>query len=297
MDYSFSHYLLAKQSVDDRALNRNVYESLLACLPESPVRIVEVGAGIGTMLARLLDWGLLTNGEYVLVDEMQDNIEFARAWLPRRAEESRLHAHDMGPDTLRLFDETRDIHVSFVNKDVFEFIHHGPRPAELLIAHAFLDLLPMPGSLRELLKLLRPGGLAWLTINFDGLTSFEPSMDSNLDQQIERLYHDSMDMRPSGGDSQAGRHLFSHLRAVGAEILAAGASDWVVHAVEGRYPADEAYFLNFILHFFEQSLGGHPGLDEAQFKTWLLQRRDQIESGELVYIAHQTDFLVKLKGE
>jgi SAM-dependent methyltransferase len=297
MNYSFPHYLLAKQSVDDRALNRHVYENLLACLPEEPVRIIEVGAGIGTMLARLLDWGLLTRGEYVLVDEMSENIEFARSWLVERAEENRLHAHNLGSNVLRLYDETRDVRVSFANMDVFDFVRMGPPPAELLIAHAFLDLLPMPASLRELFTLLRPGGLAWLTINFDGLTSFEPSIDVELDQKIERLYHQTMDTRLSGGDSQAGRHLFSHLRAVGADILAAGASDWVVHAIDGRYPADEAYFLHFILHFFEQSLGGHPGLDASCFQTWLMQRRAQVDTSELVYIAHQTDFLVKLKGE
>jgi hypothetical protein len=52
MEYSFPHYLLSKQSVDDRALNRNVLDSLKANLRAAPIRIIEVGAGIGTMLAR-----------------------------------------------------------------------------------------------------------------------------------------------------------------------------------------------------------------------------------------------------
>jgi len=102
-----------------------------------------------------------------------------------------------------------------------------------------------------------------------------------------------MDMRPTGGDSQTGRHLFSHLKNSGAQILAAGASDWVVHAVSGKYPADEKYFLECILHFFEESLGGNKNLDAGIFSDWLAQRREQIENGELVYIAHQIDFLVK----
>ena len=97
--------------------------------------------------------------------------------------------------------------------------------------------------------------LAWLTVNFDGVTSLEPLLDPDLDARIERLYHRSMDTRPSGGDSQAGRHLFKHLSQVGAEILSAGSSDWVVYPVDGQYPDDEAYFLQFILHFFEENLG------------------------------------------
>ena len=75
--------------------------------------------------------------------------------------------------------------------------------------------------------------------------------------------------------------------------MAAGASDWVVHAVNGTYPAEEAYFLQFILHFFEESLTGHAGLEPEMFANWLQERQAQVGRGELVYIAHQMDFLVK----
>jgi hypothetical protein len=67
-----------------------------------------------------------------------------------------------------------------------------------------------------------------------------------------------------------------------------------VHAVNGKYPADEAYFLHFILHFFEESLTGHAELDAGAFANWLKERHAQIEHGELVYIAHQMDFLAKV---
>jgi hypothetical protein len=153
----------------------------------------------------------------------------------------------------------------------------------------------MPDSLSKLLSLTK--GLAWLTINFDGVTTFEPTIDATLDEQIEQLYHETMDTRPTGGDSQSGRHLFGHLRSAGAEILAAGASDWVVYPVNAKYPDDEAYFLHFILHFLEESLTGHPKLEEGAFANWLRERRAQIERGELVYIAHQMDFLVKPNPE
>ncbi|MBI3174403.1 MAG: hypothetical protein HYZ25_11825 [Chloroflexi bacterium] len=291
MDYSFQHYLLAKQSVDDRALNRPVYEQMTASLPVQPLRIIEVGAGIGTMLARLVRWGWLKQADYVLVDEMTENIAYAADWLSRWGTETGLSVERDGADRLRLFDPSHEIRVSLVRADVFDFIRSQPAPADLLIAHAVLDLLPLPASLPPLFSLTK--NLAWLTVNFDGLTSLEPILGPELDSEIERLYHRSMDARPSGGDSQCGRHLFSHLRAVGADLLSAGASDWVVHPVNGSYPADEAYFLQFILHFFEESLSGHPELDPAAFSAWLAERRAQVERGELVYIAHQMDFLVQ----
>jgi hypothetical protein len=224
---------------------------------------------------------------------MQENIDFAQTWLPQWADENHFRWERRNENHLRLFDNTRDLNVSFVCADVFDFISSDPPKADLLIAHAFLDLLPMPESLPKLFSLVKPDGLAWLTLNFDGVTTLEPVIEPALDLKIERLYHQTMNERPTGGDSQSGRHLFKHLRDSGVQILAAGPSDWVVYAQNGRYQADEAYFLHFILHFFEQSLTGHPGLDPKTFADWLQERRAQIDRGELVYIAHQMDFLVQ----
>lgn len=365
MEYSFPRYLLAKQTVDDRALNKDVLAALKSRLsasnlrsstasaadirlsalrqlsvPESVSSVIEVGAGIGTMLTRLLRWNILPpNVDYTLVDEMPENIAFARQWLPAWARENGYQVDTLPEKNIRLSASTsvpQSVTIRFVQADVFDFVRFSdsdlrfsdssivqsvPPPADLLIAHAFLDLLPMPGSLPKLFSLLKPGGLAWLTINFDGVTTLEPpfrfpdssavdsvSSDSDLrlsasrqpsvpesvDSLIERLYHHSMDTRPTGGDSRSGRHLFGHLKQAGAEILAAGASDWVVYPANGQYPADEAYFLHFILHFFETSLVNHPELDPRLLQEWLKQRRAQIERAELVYIAHQMDFLTRV---
>jgi hypothetical protein len=196
-----------------------------------------------------------------------------------------------GPDQLHICDQTRDIHIHLECADVFDFIEKNEKPADLLIAHAFLDLLPMPGSLEKLFSLTK--GLAWLTLNFDGMTTLQPVIDDSFDETVERLYHKSMDGRPSGGDSRTGRKLFDHLRLLNAEVIAAGASDWVVHSAHGAYPADEKYFLHFILSFFENSLKTHAELEPASFNSWLAERRAQIERGELVYIAHQMDFLIR----
>jgi hypothetical protein len=293
MDYSFPHYLLSKQTVDDRALNRHVYETLVSNLPDRPVRIIEVGAGIGTMPIRLLRWGLLKNAEYIAVDAMPGNIDFGTKWILKQTSESGLQNERLGENKLRIYDDAREVHLTLLADDVFAYIQSNPDLADLLIAHAFLDLVPLPDSLPKLFSLLNPGGLAWLTINFDGVTIFEPTLDPQLDADIERSYHRTMDDRPSGGGSQTGRLLFSYLRKSGVNLLASGASDWVVHAVDGSYPGDEAYFLNFILHFFEQSLAGSPELDPAAFSNWLSKRQRQVDHGELIYIAHQLDFLIR----
>lgn len=297
MDYSFSHYLLSKQTVDDRALNKDVLNALRVNLHPEPVTIIEVGGGIGTMLKRLIEWRILCNGNYVLVDALEANIAYAREWIPQWATQSGLSVErqrlpeEFGPNHIRVYDQTRDVQITLECAEVFDFVQRNETPADLLIAHSFLDLLPLPVSLEKLFRLTK--SLAWLTLNFDGLTTLEPIIDRALDEKIEQLYHKTMDTRPSGGDSQTGRKLFKQLRSLDAEIIAAGASDWVVHTTNGRYPAEEAYFLHFILTFFENSLKTSAELDVAEFEAWLAKRHAQIDRGELVYIAHQMDFLVK----
>ncbi|MBE7436739.1 MAG: hypothetical protein HS100_22695 [Anaerolineales bacterium] len=291
IEYSFPRYLLSKQSVDDRALNKDVFNALKASLPESPIRIIEVGAGIGTMIRRLTRWDMLRETDYVLVDEMAGNIDFASAWIPQWAGEAGLSVERSAPNQIRVFDEVRDVQIHLECADVFDFIQKNKTPADLLIAHAFLDLLPMPGSLSKLLTLTN--SLAWLTLNFDGVTTLEPLIDEKLDALIESHYHSTMDTRPTGGSSHSGRLMFSHLKQEGAEIVAAGSSDWVVHPRNGGYPPDEEYFLHFILHFFEQSVWTCTELTEEKLEAWLQARRRQIERGELTYIAHQLDFLVR----
>ena len=298
MEYSFPKYLLSKRTVDDRALNARVFERLRLALPgKRPLKIIEAGAGIGSMLARLLGWGLLDQANYTAVDASPESVAYAGEWLPLQAGGLGLQV-ERSAGELRLTGHGRDVRLHLVAGDVIDYIASQPEPADLLIAHAFLDLLPLPASLPPLFSLLVPGGLAWLTLNFDGATIFEPPIDPAFDAQVEALYHLSMDERITGGqpsgDSRTGRHLFAHLRQAGVQILEAGASDWVVFPHQGGYPADEAYFLHFILHFLEISVKGRPDLDQPRFASWLATRHAQVERGELIYIAHQMDFLVRV---
>ena len=67
-EYSFARYLAAKRTVDDRALNKDVLERLKRELPSATVRIVELGAGLGAMASRLVDWGIVRRATYVLLE-------------------------------------------------------------------------------------------------------------------------------------------------------------------------------------------------------------------------------------
>lgn len=281
-DLDFIRYLSSKRSVDDRALNpavlRRLTETLQAAPRASETRILEVGAGIGAMVERILELEHLERATYTAIDRRPENIEEAAR---------------------RLSNTPGRIHLELQTIDLFEFVENerGARTWDLLVASSFLDLVEVATTLPRLLDLVRPGGLCYFTFNFDGATILEPPIDPAVDAQVESLYHRTMDERVidgrSSGDSRCGRHLFGHLRAAGTEILAAGSSDWVVCAGAGGYPEDEAHFLRCIVGFIEQALAEHPELDAEIFREWIRKRRAQIETHELMYVAHQLDFLAR----
>jgi SAM-dependent methyltransferase len=298
--YSFTRFLSAKRSVDDRALNGQVWQQLLSLLRTAaaarPLHILELGAGIGSMAERLICANVLTEGTYTAIDVNPDAVAQGRDEARRWAEASGFQYH-INPTGGRLQRDRLDITLHLETVDLFDFIAEpqGQRAWDLLVAHALLDLLDIPTALPALLSVLSPGGLFYFPITFDGASILEPAIDPTYDAHIESLYHATMDQRvvrgrPSG-DSRTGRHLFGHLRALGANILGAGSSDWVVFAGPNGYPDDEAYFLHDIIHTIHTALAQHPELDPDRFARWVHQRHTQIEDEILVYVAHQLDVL------
>lgn len=280
MEYDFARYLAAKETVEDRALNGYVRAALGVALPSGPLNVLEVGAGGGAMVARLAGREIV-GGRYTAVDAAPANAAALRQ---------------------RFAAGSLSVELEVVTADAYAFARQmrGRRPWDLLVAHAFLDLADAPRLLPELFALLRPGGHFYFPINFDGLTALQPVIDPSFDDEVVAAYHRTMDERrhegrPTGG-SRAGRELLTHIPAAGGEILAAGASDWVVWPRDGAYPADEAYFLRHMLHFFESSLTGRPELDAARLQAWLARRRAQIDAGELVFIVHQLDLFGRVPG-
>lgn len=295
---AFIRYLAAKKTVDDRALNRQVWAAFEQAVTEraQPLQVLEIGAGIGTMIERTLAAGLWQQAEYTALDVDATLIAAARLRVPNWAMAHGWKVMDTG-DTLRLSSQNRHIDLRFTVADCFDFAlaQAGRRTWDLLLAHAFLDLVDLPTALPLFLDLLRPGGLFYFTLTFDGVTAFQPELDPRFEARLEAAYHGTMDARrvagrPSG-DSRSGRHLLALLMSLPVTLLAAGPSDWLVWPQGGRYPADEAFFLHAIVDTVGRALAGHPDIDPERLATWLRVRHAQIERGELIYLAHQLDVL------
>jgi SAM-dependent methyltransferase len=291
--FDYARYLAAKTTVDDRALNRQVLAELRRLMPAGAPRVLEVGAGLGTMVARLMDWATVGAGEYTLLDADRQLLDGSRRWLSDWAAARGLRC-DPRPDGLQV----GDLRVRLVHAELGSYLQaaHGA-PADVLIANAVLDLVDVPAVLPALLRLLAPGGAYWFTVNYDGESIFAPGHP--CDGQIMQAYHRDMDERirygRPAGESQTGRHLFAHLRAAGAPAVAAGSSDWVVHAgPDGTYPGDEAYFVQSILDTIRSALRDR--VEPGDLAGWVTERSAQLAAGELVYIAHQLDFVGRSPG-
>jgi SAM-dependent methyltransferase len=300
-EYSFTRYLEAKKSVDDRSLNRHVWDMLAGALPDQPgdrpLKIFEIGAGIGTMLVRMIERDLFYHAEYTGIDSQIENTEYARKYLRDWAENNN-HQIAEWKHGLRISGVEFEIKVDLINADLYEYMEtHPSQDFDLLVANAFLDLAPLPETIGQLFYWGGKDYLYYFSINYDGLTILEPVIDAQFDQLVLSLYHDTMNNRiingKQYGDHQTGRHLMDSIPRNGGSILSAGSSDWVVYPESGGYAIDEAYFLHFIIHTIDGALRGNHALDEQMFAKWIQLRHAQIEQAQLVYIAHQMDYFGK----
>ena len=136
MNFDYVRYLAAKATVDDRALNRHVLAELGRLMPAGSPRVLEVGAGLGTMVARLMDWGVVGAGEYILLDADRQLLDCSRRWLCDWAAARGLRSNLL-PDGLRV----GDLRVRLVHAELGSYLEaaHGAA-ADVVVAHAVLDL-------------------------------------------------------------------------------------------------------------------------------------------------------------
>lgn len=291
-------YLAAKKAIDDRALNRYVWTALCQALPQTTgtesARILEIGAGIGTMLARVVDWGLLTGpATYVATDSEVGHLRSARHYLADWAAQQGHNLSWSGTERGRLSTPLAEIDLMFEVVRGEELARRTDTLGtfHLVIAHAVLDLVDLSVVLPGLRAQLTSGGLAYLTCNFDGTTLFLPEYPGEEEWEFLRRYHGSMEARRPGA-SHTGRRLLELLQRPGLELLAVGSSDWVIHPRHAGYSKDEAFFLQALITTVERELiKSDPPL--SGLAAWARTRHQQVEAGVLSFLARNLDFLVR----
>lgn len=291
MTGSFQRYLRAKQTVDDRALDERLIDDLRETLAtratasDGPLRVLEVGAGIGTMLTRFIEWDVLPAGRirYTAVDLQSENI----AEFPRYIEtwaDNRSITVENG-EQLTLVDTDQRIELELVDAEAIAYAEATKEKYDLVVGAALLDILDL-SNLPALVGTLANGGVYYFPITFDGGTRFSPSHAA--DRAVEQSYHEHMDHK-AGGSSQAGSEALSRLQQLPGISIDAAGSDWIVRPRDGAYPADETYFLKFILDSIEDAVTEITDGEFEPLEGWLDSRRAQVDAGQLIYLTHQLD--------
>ncbi|WP_144905459.1 class I SAM-dependent methyltransferase [Halobellus captivus] len=300
MNHARARYLESKRSVDDRALAPRVTERMRSELDSNPT-VVEVGCGTGATVPRLLAWGI-DSGEYHGVDTDETVVSFARRVRPMGLERAGYTVVDTAADRSLSISGSAggstegcdftvsDLRVTFEACEAIETLT-SISDIDLVVAQSFADLVSLPLLIDAIEAALRPGGLAYLPITFDGGTIFQP--DHPADESVERAYHAAIDDLP-GRDVHAGRHLADLLRRREGELIAMASSDWIVRPQNGSYPDDERYFLGQILRFVEEAISS-ASAEPSEFDDWLATRRRQLDAGELLYVAHGYDLLYRTR--
>ena len=295
----FVRYLKSKTSVDDRALHPRVWSAMAGALTagtaRTPLRVVEAGAGIGTMIVRLIEHGVLAHAIYHAVEADAGLVPAAMTHVSEWVDAHGWSAENAA-ESMALSRKDQRVHVRWHAADFYTFAEDHPvGESDLVLAHAFLDLVDVDRAVPRLLGFLRPGGVFCFTLTFDGLTAFLPEDDPPFERELLRAYHRTMDHRTVGGEasghSQSGRQLIDLLRRMGIRLLEAGPSDWLVLPANGLYPKDEAYFLHFIVETVRRAVPREAPLDPRRVEAWAATRHDQIDRGELTFMAHQWDVL------
>lgn len=290
--FDYPDYLSAKKLIDDASLNPKVWAELLNILQtrqsdSQSVRILEIGAGIGTMIERLLQSGLLLNCDYTTLELEPGFDVVARQRLENwcRRHDGRLSLESDG--TWRVAQGNSRVNILWTCSDAMNLSRYFQDGAfDLMIGHAVVDLLPVPLCMPAMLECLADSGAFYFSLNYAGVTSFHPPHPT--DQAISEAYNADMDSRFPALDwkpSQTGILLGPWLSGQGHTILAEGSSNWNLTSATGSaLPANR--FIGNILDTIAKALNGMPGLD-----NWLQGRYEQLQRGELTLHAGNHDYL------
>ncbi len=231
--FDYPDYLSAKKPVDDESLNQAVWKSMINWLKTrqdntKSLKILEIGAGIGTMLERLLETDLLTNCTYTAIEMEAPFRESAFNRLENWSKDNNFSFTKINKDKILISNNDKSIELDWIIGDVLNIKDRIENNYyDLLIGHAVIDLLPVPQCMPGLLTFLKPGAGFYLSLNFSGNTQFIPAHPE--DEKISAAYHQDMDNRFPDLDWQpslTGIALGPWLTSQGHKIIEHGPSDW-----------------------------------------------------------------------
>lgn len=291
--FDYVQYLAVKKNIDDRSLNKTVWLEFSTWLKtesegKETLKVLEIGAGIGTMVERLLDAALLLNCHYIAIEPEAEfknaALERLSAWASKNNCKFTFDSEGLWLISSNKLKLTIEWHMSSANEIDANF---AKDEFDLLLSHAVIDLLPVPEIMPSILDKLKAKGAYYFSLNFSGETDFYPEHES--DREISQNYHADMDSRFPDLDWQpslTGSALPNWLKKYGCQTVIKGESDWQLGEFEalGRLREEDSLFLRNILDTIKKALSGLPILDD-----WLRVRYKQLDQGQLAIKISNSD--------
>lgn len=294
---SYVNYLEAKQSVDDRSINQNVWTTFVQKVNKGyrskSFHLLEIGAGTGHTFFKILDALELHQYKYSIVEIESDHVSTLVGKLSAWGEIHGGKVEPRGEGQYMVQLPGKEIEVQIIEQDIESFLgaHIQEKSYDAIVGQAIIDLLDIDKIFPLMARVVKRGGLYYFPISFDGMTSFVPVYNIDVDRKVEKIYHDSM-LRGGRDRSQTGRQILVYLLNNGFQVDAVGSSDWIIYPDRhGNYEGREGYFLRHILDLVAKELALSSQIEERTAHQWYSHRLLQLERGELIYIAHQLDIL------
>ena len=283
--------------MDERALNRRVRRAAAEALrnpardrgADRALRALEVGAGAGDGFGRWMELAApFERVEFTATDPSLALLGAHRKAVAAWATRNGCRVASADGDAVRIEGRGQRVVVRFREAAAPDGLDLLPTGAfDLLAAQSVWDLTPPGTALRVARRLLRAGGVLCSTLTFCGETRLEPPLAA--DRRILARYHRSISAR--GGDPGAGARLTAEAERAGSgfAVLASGRSDWRVTPAAAGYAPEELAFVEAVLGFIEQEVGGRSDLPEAA--DWFASRRAALAAGELGFRAANRDLV------
>jgi hypothetical protein len=222
--------------------------------------------------------------------------------IARREAERWLHALGLEPRMEAGAIQTlgkRGERLTAVRFAVDEVKHHrADRFYNVITAHAFLDLAPLPETLRRFADWLQPGGYLYASTNYDGDTVLlRVYDDADFEARLLEHYNQTMERRrvdgQATGGAYCGRRLHGLLPEYGFDILAHGGSDWNVAPVQGEYRDGDSVCLTALLEMIYGE-GQRSGLFcQDELDRWYEDRLRSLSEQKLTLSIRQLDLLAQ----
>ena len=301
---SFQDYLDAKFTVDEHALNREVFAMFIESLKRTTApKVLDLGSGTGATFRRFAP--ILDDFEYTGVDADPRNNESALITAVEllKASDYRAAAAPGDPApaiwTRRGANGTSTITVEIRTADLLEYlptIAAGDRKFDAVVAHAVLDILPLDIAVSLVASVLPQAGVFYSTINYDGVTSVFPAFDSDrFETTLLDAYNLSMDTRTANGEptggSRTGSAVYHAFEKNGFDVIGFGPSDWSVFPWNGTYNEKADIFLRSIVDMIHAEGRMSEMVDKKELTVWYDVRNAQIDSCALGLVVHQTDII------